>query len=894
MLVMVHRSRSTKRTLNHSRTMRSNEDMADHGAHSRRDQGTGNDARRQPQPRPRARTSPTAGPVRKKQPPRGTRPPSRTGGPQGRRPAPKKRRWLRLLLIAFLLGTVIAAIAGGVVYAQLAKELPDPGAPLKGRDQTTSILDRNGQLITKLFAEQNRTDVKLEKIPAQLRQAVIATEDQRFYEHKGVDPLGILRALWVDIRNPKAMHGGSTITQQYVKIAIVTPERTIKRKLMEAMLAYRIEKDYTKDQILELYLNTIYFGHGSYGVQTAAQAYFGKNVQDLDLAECAMIAGVIKSPGRYSPFLDPEAATGRRATVLGQMVELGYASQVDADAAKAAEFALAEPKKNSGKAPYFVEYIKNVLTEKYGAEAVYHGGLRVRTTLDLTKQYAAEKAVREALDRKEDPSASLVAIDPKTGEILAMVGGRDFKTQQYNVAVQGHRQPGSSFKPFVVATALMNDISSEATYAAGPGSFKVPGGQTWKVTGAGGGRTGPMRLREATEKSVNSVFAAVILDVGADKVAETAKKMGVSTPITAVPAIALGGLKEGVTPLEMASAYGTLANNGVNIPPHAILEVKDPTGKVLENVIPKGTQAIPANVAYLTTDMLKGVISAGTGKSARLGRPAAGKTGTTQQYRDAWFCGYTPDLVASVWVGYADSQKEMLSVHGKKVTGGSFPAEIWADFMKAALKDTPKNEFTQPKGLTSAKICSESGDKAGEFCTKTGRGLFLSDNVPGACTLHKAPVNPTIPNLVGMTKDAAIALLKKLALLFEVTEKEYPNVAAGLVAEQTPKSGSVATSQTVVAIVVSKGAAVDKNPVAAFSFMPANPKVNDKLTFDASASSDDGSIVKYSWEFGDGTPIANGMVITHSYKAAGTYQVVLWVTDNKGNAASLTQSVQVK
>ncbi len=869
--------------------------MSDYDAYGRRDPGPARDARRQPQPRPRNRkTAPGRTAPRTQGTARGPRPDTRPRQTKARKPVSRKRRWVRWLLLAFLLGTVIAAIAGGVVYAQLAKELPDPGAPLKGRDQTTTIVDRNGLLIAKLYADQNRTDVKLAKIPAQLRQAVISTEDQRFYEHKGVDPLGILRALWVDIRHPSAMHGGSTITQQYVKIAIVTPERTIKRKLMEAMLAYRLEKNYTKDQILELYLNTIYFGHGAYGVQTAAQTYFGKNVQDLDLAECAMIAGVIKSPGRYSPFLDPEAAQGRRATVLGQMVDLGFVSKADADAAKSEEFALAEPKKTSDKAPYFVEYVKTLLTDEYGSEAVYHSGLRVRTTLDLTRQSAAEKAVGAALDRENDPSAALVAIDPKTGEIIAMVGGRDFKTQQYNVAVQGHRQPGSSFKPFVLATALMNDISSEATYACGPASFSVPGGQTWKVTGAGGGRTGPMRLREATEKSVNSVYAAVILDVGAEKVAETAKKMGISTPITAVPAIALGGLKEGVTPLEMASAYGTLANGGVNIPPHAILEVKDASGKVLETNTPKGTQALPADVAYLTTDILKGVISAGTGTAARLGRPAAGKTGTTQQYRDAWFCGYTPDLVASVWVGYPDSQKEMLSVHGRKVTGGSFPAEIWAAFMKAALKDTPKNEFKQPTGLVSAKICLESGQKAGDFCTKTGRGLFLKDTVPGTCELHKTPLNPTIPNLIGMTKEAALAALQKLAILFKVEEKESTDVAAGIVTGQTPKAGSVATTQTVVTVVVSKGAAANQAPVAAFTFSPTAPKANDKVTFDASASTDDGSIVKYSWEFGDGSPITSGVTATHTYKAAGTYTVVLWVTDDKGQASSLTQTVTVK
>jgi len=817
-----------------------------------------------------------------------------SGAPKKRRPASKRRRWLRRVLLALALGIVIAVIAGGVVYAQIVKDLPDPGAPLKGRDQTTTIVDRNGKLITKLFAEQNRTDVPLEKIPAGLRQAVIATEDQRFYEHKGVDPLGILRALWVDLRNPSAMHGGSTITQQYVKIAIVTPERTLKRKIMEATLAYRLEKEFSKDQILALYLNTIYFGHGSYGVQTAAQTYFGKNVQDLTLAESAMIAGVIKSPGRYSPFLDPTAARTRRGTVLAQMVEMGFIKQADATAAEKEELALAEPTRYSSRAPYFVEYVKTLLTDEYGSDAVYRQGLTVRTTLDVRAQAAAEKAIASSLDKKGDPSASLVAIDPKTGDILAMVGGRDFKTQQYNVAVQGHRQPGSAFKPFVLTSALMNQVLPEQTFESGPRKLAVPGGQTWSVTGAGGGRKGPMRLREATEKSVNSVYAQLILDVGAEKVADTAATLGIETTITAVPAIALGGLKEGVTPLEMASAYGTLANGGMHFAAHAILEVRDAEGEVIRSERSKGVRAIPANVAYLVTDMLKGVISKGTGTAARIGRPAAGKTGTTQQYRDAWFVGYTPDLVASVWVGHVESQTEMLSVHGRKVTGGSFPAEIWATFMKTALKDTPKSEFPKPKGLSTVKICLESGQKAGEYCEKTGSGLFLSDNLPDDCEIHKTPTKITIPNLIGMTKEDAIALLKKLLLLFKVEEKKNKDVAPGIVTDQNPKQGSQGTTQTVVTIIVSKGAASNETPVAEFSFSPQAPKPNEKVTFDASASKDDGSIVTYAWELGDGTPIASGKTLVHAYKAPGTYTVVLWTTDDQGKAASVTHTVVVK
>ncbi|MHB1341537.1 MAG: PBP1A family penicillin-binding protein [Coriobacteriia bacterium] len=872
--------------------------MSQHSANSGQGRrGSSGSARHQPAPRKRTRSAPPARRVAT-----GSQP-----SPQTRRaPAPgrvrpsaadiKKRRrkiWFNRFLVAAFLVAVMTAIAGGVVYAQISKDLPDPGAPLKGRDQTTVIFDRNGKQITKLFAEQNRTDVPLDQIPAQLRQAVIATEDQRFYEHQGVDPLGILRALWVDITRPNVLHGGSTITQQYVKIAIVTPERTLKRKLMEAMLAYRLEKDFSKDEILALYLNTIYFGHGSYGVQTASQTYFGKNVGDLSLAECAMLAGVIKSPGRYSPFLEPENATDRRATVLSQMVELGFADSAAADAAKAEPLALAEPRTFSSQAPYFVEYVKQLLTDEFGADMVYRGGLRVKTTLDLTMQAAAEKAVKDALNKGSDPSAALVAIDPATGEIRAMVGGRDFKTQQYNVAVQGHRQPGSSFKPFVLVTALMNEISPEQTFESGPKSFPVPGGQTWKVTGASGGRKGPMRLREATEKSVNSVFAALILDVSADETVQTASKLGITSEVRAVPAIALGGLENGVTPLEMASAYGTLANGGVKVAPHAILQVSNASG-VIQTAKPTSAQAIPANVAYLTTDILKGVITKGTGTAAKIGRPAAGKTGTTQQYRDAWFVGYTPDLVASVWVGYADAQKAMTSVHGRKVTGGSFPAEIWADFMKAALAKTPKNEFEKPSGLSSAKICLESGQAAGEFCTKTGTGMFLSELLPEPCEIHTQPTKITVPDLIGMTKGDALALLKQLMLLFKVVEKEDASVAPGVVAGQTPSAGSVGTTQTVVTVIVSKGAAVNTAPVPKFDFSPNNPKVGDTVTFDASSSTDDSAIVTYAWEFGDGTPLANGSTVQHVYKTPGTYTVTLWVTDDTGLVASLPAAVQVK
>jgi penicillin-binding protein 1A len=784
--------------------------------------------------------------------------------------------------------------AGGVAYAILARDLPDPEGTPKGRDQTTVIYDRNGEVLTKLFAEQNRTDVALATMPAHLRNGVLSTEDQRFYEHTGVDPLGILRALWVDIRNPGSMHGGSTITQQYVKNAFVTPERTITRKVKEAMLAYRIEKRYSKDEILELYLNTIYFGHGAYGVQSAAKVYFDKDVTQLDLAECAMIAGVIKSPGRYSPFLDPEAALGRRATVLGQMVAEGHITDAESEAATALEFALAEPAVTESRAPYFVEYIKTVLTDEYGSETVFRGGLSVTTTLDLAMQTAAESAIANSLDKKGDPSAALVAIDPGTGEILAMVGGRDFATQQYNVAVQGHRQPGSAFKPFVLATALQNGILPEQAFEAGPRSFTLPNGQVWKVTGAGGGKKGLMRLREATEKSVNSVFAQVILSVGADKVVEQSKALGLTSDIEAVPAIALGGLGRGVSPLEMASAYGTLANAGTHVAPFGVASVLDAEGATLLTAEPESAEVLPSAVAYLTTDMLRGVISKGTGTAAKIGRPAAGKTGTTQQYRDAWFVGYTPDLVAAVWVGHPEEQKEMTNVHGRKVTGGSFPAEIWAAFMKAALKGKPERDFKRPPGLSSVEICLESGQTPTAFCTKKGSALFLAGKTPVACELHAAPDVIAIPNLIGMMKDEALALLKSLQLLFKVEEKPIQGVPAGMVGDQTPKYGSEGTTSTVVTVIVSSGTPKNEAPVAAFTYVPTSARANEPVTFDASASTDDGGIAKYSWEFGDGSPLGSGKTVAHTFTSPGKYTVTLWVTDDTGQVSSLPVTLDVK
>lgn len=793
--------------------------------------------------------------------------------------------------LVVLLLLLAAGITGCAVYTSMARQLPDPDIKAaRGRDQSTTIVDRNGKLLARLYAEENRQDIALGDMPAHLRQAVIATEDKRFYGHEGVDPIGIARALVVDIIRGEKAQGGSTITQQLVKQAFVTSEKTLKRKVQEAILAQRLERKHSKDEILELYLNTIYFGHGAYGVEAASRVYFGKGVKDVDLAEAALLAGVIKAPGRYSPYLDEEKALSRRTTVLQLMAAQGYISESELQEAKAAEIVLEGLKPRTTTAPYFVEWVKEQLIDSYGERKVYRGGLRVRTTLDISAQKAAQKAVNSTLDREDDPSAALVSLKPDTGEVIAMVGGRDFKKQQFNVAVQGRRQPGSAFKTFVLATALAAGVSPEHPYPAGPAKIPVSDG-VWSVTGVSGAK-GPMRLRPATEKSVNSVYAQLIMDVGADEVVKTAESLGVDSKIEPVPAIALGGLTNGVSPLEMAEAYATLAANGTHAEPYAIIEVTDSDGTVLEKAKPTRTKAIRPEVAYLTTDILRGVLTRGTGTAARIGRPAAGKTGTTQQYRDAWFVGYTPDLATAVWVGYADAQREMTSVHGQTVTGGSFPARIWAAFMRKALAKVEPSAFDRPPGLVSRQVCSQSGGAVTPYCPSPVKALMLRGSTVESCTVHVDPVEVTVPKLVGLSKDEALARIAELKLTPKVTERSVPGVASGMVSAQTPRAGTTVKPGSTITLTVASGAPENQPPVAAFT-APTGVRAGKPVALDGGDSTDDGSIVTYLWEFGDGAT-ATGKSVSHAWATAGVYEVILWVTDDRGAQASVTRRVTVR
>lgn len=565
--------------------------------------------------------------------------------------------------------------------------------------QRSFILADDGTVLARLYME-NREDIPLDQIPEHVQEAFIAIEDERFYEHEGVDYYGITRAAVTNVKNQKIVEGGSTITQQYVKNSVGERDRTFTRKIKEAVMALRLEQQYSKKEILEAYLNTIYFGHGAYGVEAAAEKFFGKKASELTVAEGALLAGVTKAPFDFSPYRNPDKAFSRQVLVIDQMARLGYITKEEAELAKSTRPNLKPLEEEQIIAPYFVEHVKQDLIKKYGVQKVFKGGLRIHTTLNVKAQKNAEEAIARELDRADDPQAALVSINPKNGHIVAMVGGRDFQNVKYNLATQGKRQPGSSFKMFVLVTALMQGISPDDTFnSSSPQAIRIsdnPRDKPWIVRNCEGGGYGMMKLRDATVKSVNAVYANVTMRVGPENIAKTAHAMGIKTKIDHYPSIGIGGLTIGVSPLEMASAYGTLANQGVHVEPVAVTKITDAEGHVIEEFQPVSSQAIDRNVANQATDILQGVIQRGTATRANIGRPAAGKTGTNQLYRDAWFVGYTPSLVTAVWMGHPEAQISMYNVHGSRGFGGIIPAKIWNHYMKNTLRGTPIEHFANP------------------------------------------------------------------------------------------------------------------------------------------------------------------------------------------------------
>ncbi|GAB4249344.1 MAG: PBP1A family penicillin-binding protein [Thermoleophilia bacterium] len=566
--------------------------------------------------------------------------------------------------------------------------------------ETSRIYAADGSLLAYLHGVENRELVGGERIPQQMKDALVAIEDERFYEHEGVDLQGVLRALVVNIQAKGIEEGGSTITQQLVSMLYLDPtDQSLEGKINEWALAWQLEERMSKDEILDLYLNTVYFGSNAYGIQAASRTYFDKYPQDLDLPEAALLAGLPQAPSRYSPRVNPEAAKARRNEVLQRMWINGYITLAEYKDAIAAPIELApESPYRELHEPYVVDYVKKQLIDMFGVDRVFEGGLVVMTSINPAYQRHAEEAIRTTLDRPGDPSSALVAIDVRTGQIRAMVGSQDYDTSKFNLAAQGRRQAGSAFKTFALVAAVemgMNPYTT--TYVSKPLSISLPGWtKPWRVRTFSNSYSGAITLQQATLRSDNSVYAQLALDVTPERIVDAAHRMGITSDIQPFPAIVLGGLTHGVSPLEMASAYGTLGNMGSHVEPHVILSVRDSRGNLIYEADPKQTQAVSQGVAAVVNDILQANIQRGTGTRARIGRPAAGKTGTAQNFQDAWFCGYTPQISTAVWVGHPEAQIEMRNVHGIRVTGGSFPAMIWGKFMQTIMVDYPVESFPRP------------------------------------------------------------------------------------------------------------------------------------------------------------------------------------------------------
>lgn len=591
-----------------------------------------------------------------------------------RTPLGRMRRWQVLVLVTALLA------ASGALGVYFGPATLGATPPL----QTAFFYDHDGKLLAQVRAEENRVVVPLEEIPVVVRQAFIAVEDERFWSHPGIDPIAIMRAFGANIRGDR--EGASTITQQVVKNSAVQGKRTLWRKLSEAVTAIRIDRRYSKDKILEAYLNSIYLGHGAYGVEAASRLYFGREVGALSLSQAAVLAGITAAPQAYSPRVNADRARERRDFALTRMVEQGFITPAERDEAIRDPIALAPTRRARVRAPLFVDWVRGELVRRLGEDVFYRGGLRVRTTIDLDVQRAAEDAVADVLDREGDPNAAVVAIDVSTGQVRAMVGGLQPRPGDFNLATQARRQAGSAFKPFVLAAALDDGFRLTKTYR-GPGSMRLrfDSGQVWNVHNFDRRGYGWLSLRTATANSVNTVYAQLIRDVGPAAVVDVAHRLGISSPLSAVPSLALG--TSGVTPLEMAAAYATFANGGEFLAPTGVARAEDAAGTVVVGARPRvGEEAISKRAARGVREALRAVVTSGTGYTVRLRgvTDIAGKTGTTEDHRDAWFVGFSHGYAIAVWVGHA-SGRPMGRVHGIRVSGNSFPAEIFERVLSSLI-----------------------------------------------------------------------------------------------------------------------------------------------------------------------------------------------------------------
>ncbi len=598
--------------------------------------------------------------------------------------------------------------------------------------ESSIIYDVNGKVV-KGLSEQNQVNVNLEEISPYFLKGVIAVEDKRFYKHHGIDFSGMLRAIFLDIKAGKIIAGGSTITQQTAKNLYLSNERTLSRKIKELYYALLLENKYSKDEILSMYCNSIYFGHGAYGVELASRTFFAKRAQDLSLAQAALLAGIPQSPSNYDPYIHPEEAQKRQSQVLERMVEEGMISEAEKAAAvkeplqyKRAQFA-------DDEAPYFVAMVREHLREQYGDSVVYQGGLKIYTTLDLDMQKAANNAYLEGMkNQNPDLQVALAALDASNGQIRAMVGGRDFNTSSYN-RVFSTRQPGSTFKPFVYSLAIERGYTPASMLTCEEKEFQLTNGDVYKPTDYG---TEPYHWRDFTLKEAisisDNVVAVTLTDLlGVNEATSYAKQFGFPD-LKAVLSLPLGSNE--VTPLDLAAGYSTFANHGVYNAPSYLLKVIDKDGNVLEKYSPRAESIVSAENAYIITNMLTGVMEpGGTGSAlkAKVGRVVAGKTGTTEQKNDAWFVGYTPQLCCAVWVGYDQGKAANLF-------GGSAAGPIWASFIHDASAKLTEKDFEQPADVDLINICLDTGLIATEACPRQSKMAFLKDNEPqDICYLHQ-------------------------------------------------------------------------------------------------------------------------------------------------------------
>ncbi len=634
-------------------------------------------------------------------------------------------RWLGGLVSAGLALSGLLAVAVVVLIFVTVSDLPRVPEPLRRIIETppTEIFAANGERVLQIGG---RDYVSLNQISRHFSQAILATEDHLFWEHGGINKLRTLKGLWITLFSGGRAQGASTITQQLAKNLFFSFEQTYTRKFRELLVAFQIEAQFSKQEILEAYLNQIDFSPGAHGVEPAAQLFFGKPAAQLSLAESALLAGLPKSPTRYNPLRYPERAKRRQKIVLGRMVAAGFISSEEASEAAARELVYSHPADRGPTGGYFVDWVLKSLEERYGPQVVYHGGLKVTTTIDPQLQQMAEESLQKGLvdldalmglppeggvqGNGEHPQGALVAVQVNSGAVKALVGGRNYAETEFNRAVENNRLPGSGFKPFLYYTAFEQlGLTPASVFVDKPVRIPVAGAADWIPRNFDRNYNGPVILKKAFTDSINTVAAQLVAQVTPDAVIDTARRCGIQSDLAPVFSVALG--TSGVSPLEMASAFATFAADGVHYAPFAIWRVEDALGQVLEEHIVSGTKELNPALAFEVVDMLQGVVDHGTGSVVRklgFNKPAAGKTGTTNGYKDAWFTGFTSTLSTSVWVGF-DRQTGLKDAYGTGITGGRGAAPIWARFMIKATEGEPPRPFMQPSGVIFQTVDTASG-----------------------------------------------------------------------------------------------------------------------------------------------------------------------------------------